>query len=176
MTSTAVESATIPADRKPGWRRRLGLALAGLLLVACLVVVVWGQLWLRGQRADDDRKADVLAAAERGTSQILSYDYRRLAEGRRDTEGLLTGDALRQYQDVQAPLVKAAPRLKAVVTADVKVATVLSADERSARVLLFVDQISSSTKLTQPQLDQSRVVVGLTRRNGSWLIESISAV
>ncbi len=157
-------------------RGRLGLALAALLLLGCLVVIVWGQVWLHDQRADDARRTDALSAAKHGATMILSYDYRRLAEGSRQTEKLLTGNALSQYRGVQAPLAQAAPGLHAVVTADVKTATVLSSGTDSARVLLFVDQTSTSTRLTQPQLDQSRVVVTLTKHHGVWLVSSISAV
>jgi Mce-associated membrane protein len=157
-------------------RRRIVLALLAVVLVACVAVSAWGQLWLHGQHQDDSRRAAALAAAKTGTAEILSYDYRRLAAGAKSTSALLTGNALSQYHDVQAPLLKAAPGLKAVVSAQVKVATVLSSSSDTARVLLFVDQTSTSTKLTAPQLDQSRVVVGLVRRHGNWLISSISAV
>lgn len=172
------ETSELHADSRDGASRPRTRVLAGigLVLVLCLAGIGWGQWWLHGERAADHREAEVLSAAEHGTSLVLSYDYRRLAAGSRDTEVLLTGDALRQYRDVQAPLVKAAPGLKAVVEADVKTATVLSAADDSARVLLFVDQTSTSKKLAQPQLDQSRIVVSLTRKGGAWLIESISAV
>ncbi|HEX4190017.1 MAG TPA: hypothetical protein VHZ06_03415 [Marmoricola sp.] len=172
---TVAESAA-ETPPPPTVRRRIVLALVALVLVAGIAVSAWGQLWLHGQHQDDSRRADALAAAKAGTTQILSYDYRRLAAGAKQTSALLTGAALSQYHDVQAPLQKAAPGLKAVVTAQVKVATVLSSGDETARVLLFVDQTSTSTKLTAPQLDQSRVVVGLVRRHGDWLISSISAV
>ena len=163
--------------RTPTTRRRaVALAAAAVLLVASAAVIVTGQLWLHGQRADDDRAAQVRDAADHAVTQILSYDYRRLEQGTADTEPLLTGDALAQYEDVQQPLRKSAPRLKAVVSATVKASTVLESDDDSARVLLFVDQLSSSSKLTQPQLDQSRVVVTLKRDGDGWLVSSLSAI
>ena len=157
-------------------RRTLLLAVAAILLVAALAVIVAGQLWLHGQRVAEDREADVRDAADTAVTAVLSYDYRRLEEGTADTTPLLTGDALAQYQDVQRPLQKSAPALEAVVTAEVKSATVLEADDSSARVLLFVDQLSSSRKLTQPQLDQSRVLVTLQRKGDDWLVSTLSAI
>lgn len=157
-------------------RRTLVLAVSGVVLVAALAVIVAGQLWLRAQRAEDDRSAEVRAAAETAVTAVLSYDYRRLEEGTADTTPLLTGDAEAQYLEVQTPLAESAPRLRAVVTAEVNEATVLEADEESARVLLFVDQLSSSRKLTEPQLDQSRVVVTMEREGDSWLVSTLAAI
>jgi Mce-associated membrane protein len=164
------------APRGSSFGPRLVVGLLIVVVLACLGAIGWGQWWLHDQRQADARRTAVLAAAEHGTTLILSYDYRRLTEGRQETEPLLTGGALTQYQGVQAPLTQAAPGLHAVVSAAVKEGTVLNASDNSARVLLFVDQTSTSTKLTAPQLDQSRVVVTLLRSHGSWLIASISAV
>ncbi|HWJ80783.1 MAG TPA: hypothetical protein VNS55_00995 [Nocardioides sp.] len=157
-------------------RRRLLAALAAVVLVAALAVIATGQLWLHGQRADDDRADQVREAADRAVTAVLSYDYRRLDQGVADTTPLLTGDALAQYEEVQRPLARTAPKLHAVVSAEVKTSTVLEADDDSARLLLFVDQVSSSRKLTQPQLDQSRVVVTMQRKGDDWLVSSLSAI
>ncbi|HYG95300.1 MAG TPA: hypothetical protein VD859_17115 [Nocardioides sp.] len=157
-------------------RRTLLLLVTGVILVAALAVIVAGQLWLRGQRADEDREAAVRDAAEGAVTAVLSYDYRRLEDGMEETTPLLTGDAETQYLEVGKPLLESAPRLRAVVTAEVKAATVLESDDDSARVLLFVDQLSSSKKLSQPQLDQSRVVVTMERKDDRWLVSTLAAI
>lgn len=164
-----------PGSRRPGWRTAL-LALAALLTVVALGVIVVGQVWLHGQRAADERAKDARAAADRAVAAVLSYDYRRLQAGADQAAPLLTGDAADQFEQVQQPLRSTAPKLKAVVTAEVKASTVLESDEKSARVLLFVDQLSSSKKLQRPHLDQSRVVVTLTHQHGHWLVSTLSAV
>ncbi|HWI42935.1 MAG TPA: hypothetical protein VNS81_04910 [Nocardioides sp.] len=157
-------------------RRTALLALASLLLLGALLATAVGQVWLHGQRADDDRAKEVRAAADHAVTAVLSYDYRRLQAGSEETAPLLTGDAADQFEEVQKPLRSTAPRLEAVVTAEVRASTVLASDESSARVLLFVDQVSSSKKLKQPHLDQSRVVVTLTHKDGHWLVATLSAV
>ena len=160
----------------PGRRRAVLLAVAAAVAVAAVATVVAGQLWLRGERAEDERADQVRDAADRAVTAVLSYDYRRIEDGMEETAPLLTGDAEAQYVEVQEPLLQTAPRLKAVVTAEVKSSTVLEHDDDSARVLLFVDQLSSSKKLQQPQLDQSRVVVTLARDGGRWLVSTLAAV
>lgn len=173
---THPDAPTSTGAAAPRGRRTALLVVAALLTIAALAAVVVGQLWLHGQRSSDDRAAAVREAADRAVTAVLSYDYRRIEAGMEKTADLLTGDAQTQYVDVQEPLLATAPQLKAVVTAEVKSSTVLEHDEESARVLLFVDQLSSSKKLTQPQLDQSRVVVTLTREDGRWLVSTLSAI
>ncbi|MEZ0579432.1 hypothetical protein [Nocardioides sp. MH1] len=157
-------------------RRRLALAALGLLLAACLAVVAAGNWWLHQQRRDDDRVDDVASTAATTVTAVLSYDYRRLQAGMDSTTPLLTGDAEKQYVELQQPLLRTAPKLKAVVSADVKATTVLESDDDSARVLLFVDQTSTSKKLTEPQLDQSRILVTLTRSGDHWLVSTLAAI
>lgn len=150
--------------------------MAVLVTAAALAVTVAGQLWLRGEAAEDTRAEAARDAADRAVTAVLSYDHRRLDAGREETLPLLTGDAEAQYVDVQRPLARTAPRLESVVAAEVKASTVLAHDEDSARVLLFVDQLASSRKLSQPQLDQSRVVVDLVREGDTWLVSTLAAM
>lgn len=161
---------------RPTRRRTIALAVTGLVTLAALAVIIAGQLWLQGERGADERTGTVRDAADRAVTAVLSYDYRRIETGMSETAPLLTGDAKAQYLEVREPLVETAPSLKAVVTAEVKTSTVLEHDESSARVLLFVDQLSSSKKLDQPQLDQSRVVVTLTREGERWLVSTLAAI
>jgi Mce-associated membrane protein len=163
--------------RAPGLdRRRLLLAALGALLAACLAVVAAGQWWLHQQRSEVDRTSDVRDAAETAVTAVLSYDYRRLQPGMDETTPLLTGDAKKQYVELQQPLLTSAPKLRAVVQAEVRTTTVLQSDDDSARVLLFVDQTSTSKKLTEPQLDQSRVLVTLERSGDHWLVSTLAAI
>lgn len=159
-----------------GRRARWVVVGAAILAVVALAVIVTGQLWLHGQHAADDRAVAVREAADKAVTAELSYDYRRLAAGRDETLPLLTGAARTEYDEVHAQVSATAPTLQAVVTAKVKASTVLEHDDSSARVLLFVDQLSSSKKLKQPNLDQSRVVVTLTREGDSWLVSSLAAI
>jgi Mce-associated membrane protein len=151
-------------------------AVAVVLTVVALVVAVAGQVWLHGRAADDRRERSAREAAETAVAAVLSYDYRSLEANLAATRTLLTGDARQQYDDVSKPLLATAPGIHAITKAQVKTTAVLQSGERSARVLLFVDQLSSSTSLKTPRLDQSRIVVTVTRSGGRWLVSSLSAV
>lgn len=153
----------------------VSLVVAGLLAAACLAILAWGQLWLHQQHADDADATQSVNAAMPAVTSTLSYDYRHLAADRSRARRGLTGDALAEYDKVQSTLAKTAPRIKAVVTARVTAHSVLSADDSAARVLLFVDQTSTSTYVTKPELDESRVVVTLRHLGGRWLVSSLQA-
>jgi len=155
--------------------RAVSLVLLALLVVA-LGAIGWGQWWLHQQHRDDDRAAAAQHAATDTVTAVLSYDYRRLRADIDATEPLLTGDAKAQYADLSAPLLKTAPPIHAVMQAAVKSSTVLESSASSARVLLFVDQTASSTKLAKPQLDQSRILVTMKHTNGTWLVADLSAI
>lgn len=157
-------------------KQRMALVVLSVVATIAIVLIVVGQLWLRGQAADDDRDTAISEAADRAVTTMLSYDYRRLEAGAAAAPEVLTGDAKAQYVEAQAPVAKTAVKLESVVTADVKALTVLDQDDDSARVLLFVNQLSSSTQLSEPQLDQSRVVITLTRSGSTWLVSTIAAV
>ena len=161
---------------RSGPRRTALVVAACIVLVAALVVIATGQWWRHERRADADRDAAIRDAAESAVTAVLSYDYRRLPSGVADTKPLLTGDAEKQYLDVQKPLARSAPGLKAVVSAEVKSLALVQSDDDSARVLLFVDQLSQSKKLSRPQLDQSRVVVTLARKDDHWLVSTLAAI
>lgn len=158
-------------------RRRIALTTTAVVVtVAALVLTIAGQVWLHGRHADDQRERVVRDAAETAVAAVLSYDYRSLDTNLRTTRTLLTGDARKQYDDVSKPLLATAPGIHAITKAQVKTSAILQSGETSARVLLFVDQLSSSTSLKTPQVDQSRIVVTLTRSGGRWLVSSLSAV
>lgn len=164
------------APSRPSGRRTVAMAVAGMVTTTALAAVVAGQLWLRGERGEDELAGTVRDAADRTVTAVLSYDYRRIEADMSETAPLLSGDAKAQYLEVQKPLMETAPKLRAVVSAEVKASTVLAHDEDAARVLLFVDQLSSSKKLDQPQLDQSRVVVTLAREGDQWLVSTLAAI
>ena len=45
----------------------------------------------------------------------------------------------------------------------------------SVRILAFVDQTTTSAKLTRPQIDQSRVILTMSQVDGRWLVSKVEA-
>lgn len=166
------------------FRTRRHVTIAALVIVVCLVVTLAGQIWLHEHPSDPSlaaassggASAGVTAAATSGVAAVLSYDYRHLGTDIARTQPLLAGKALHDYRALLGSLRRTAPRLHSAIRAEVKSVAVLRSDARRAKVLLFVDQTSTSKKLTQPQLDQSRILATLRRTGDRWLIDSVKAI
>lgn len=158
-----------------GRTRTITLAAAAALLVTLIAVMAAQVISLHGNHVDDARSNEADAAAVRAVTATLSYDYRHLAADQATARQGLIDDARVEYEKVMPALARTAPKLHAVVKAQVVAHSVMSLGGDTARVLLFVDQTSTSAKLTRPQLDQSRVVVTLVRRGGEWLVSSLQA-
>jgi Mce-associated membrane protein len=69
----------------------------------------------------------------------------------------------------------AAEQTKAQVTVEVQGSAVVRASEDRARVVLFVDQSTTSTATTTPKLALNRVEMVMVREDGSWLVDEITS-
>ncbi len=155
---------------------RLVLGLTVAAVVLAIVVAVLG--WFTWQQArTEEARTDALAAARSHAQQILSYDYRRIdadiAEARRAT----TGSFRDEYAKTTATVVKpTAVQYRAIVSAEVKAASVKSAKPDEVVVVLFVNQTTTSTRIAGPKVDQSRVRMTLVKRDDDWLVSKIDAL
>ena len=90
-------------------------------------------------------------------------------------EALLTPSFRKNYQTTTAKAVQPlAAKYKAVSTAQVSAAGVISANADRATVLVFVSQQVTNTQLSAPRLDRSRIQVELVHSHGEWLINKLT--
>jgi len=62
------------------------------------------------------------------------------------------------------------------VLAKVSKASVMSTPgQADVRILVFVDQRTTSAKLERPQVDQNRVILTMSQVDGRWLVSKIEA-
>jgi len=168
--------------------RRHGILLPGLLLVALLAgLVSVTALGLQYRDAERTRKAEVaaLAAAQKATPVILSYDYRHLGQDFAAASGFLTGPFRDQYAKTTETVVKpTALQYQGVVQATVAeppgggapAASVVSASPDHVVVLLFVNQVTTSTRVSGPHLDLNRVRLTLDHTTAGWKVSAIDAI
>ena len=99
-----------------------------------------------------------MAAARTSAATILSYDYRHLDADFAAASALTTGSFRTDYQATTAKAVRQlATQTKAVVSAKVAAAGVVSSSADRATVLLFVNQTTTSNRLDSAKVDQVRV-------------------
>ncbi len=150
------------------------LAALAVALTATAAMLGWQ---LVAARATDQALRSALAAAQASTPQILSYDYRHLSSDFAQAAKDLTGAFKNEYaHTTQAVVTPAATRYQAVVKANVAAASVVSASPRSVVVLLFVNQTTTSNRLSGPKVDLNRVRMTLVPVGGRWLVSAVDAL
>jgi Mce-associated membrane protein len=174
-----------PVEKPAGRRRGLITAVLAVLVVAGLVAVtVLG--WKYGDARQTDRaRAQALTTAQKAAPVILSYDYRHLDRDFDAARGHLTGSFRDEYRRTTTKVVApTAMKYKGVVKATVvkpagggaPAASVVSASPDRAVVLLFVNQVTSSTQISGPRVDLNRVRMTLTLTSGGWKVSAVDAL
>ena len=152
--------------------------LAGLALVLSMAFLVTSVfLW----RAADARRtlagdrAAASSAASRDIEKLLGYDYKSFDQHTSEVSTLLTGPFRKEFVQAATTVVKPlAVQNRAVVQARVSKASVMSTrDKGDVKILLFVDQRTTSAKLQRPQIDQDRVMLTMSQVDGRWLVSRI---
>ncbi len=117
--------------------------------------------------------ASVVHAVSGAVDEIFSYNYADVAKTRAAAQGLLTGAAIRQYDQLFALVEQQAPKEKLVVTTRVTNAGVELLSGARARVLVFADQQDSKAGTSQASYAGAMFAVTAVFRHGHWLIENI---
>ena len=166
-------TADVRRTRRPGV---LTLVLAACL-VALLVASGLAAISTRDKQADAAAGTAALAAARTSAATILSYDYRHLDADFAAATALTTGSLRTDYQATTSKAVaQLATQTHAVVGAKVVAGGVVSSTATTATVLLFVDQTTTSNRLSGPQVDQNRVQLTLHKVGDHWLVSALKAL
>ncbi|WP_030239263.1 MULTISPECIES: hypothetical protein [unclassified Streptomyces] len=181
------ESGEVPEERasvRRLWRRPLTVALCVLLVAGLAAVAVLGWQYREGRRAEQAR-GEALAAARKAAPVVLSYDYRRLDRDFARARAHLTGAFRDEYGRTTAKVVGPTARkyhgvVKATVAApangDRPAESVVSAEPDKAVILLFVNQVTTSTQVTGSRVDLNRVRMTLTRTSEGWKVSAVDAL
>jgi Mce-associated membrane protein len=171
-----VTEATDAANPAPEARLRAVPLIAVVLSVALLAA---GGLaaWLYFSQYRPDEATDAAAsqsaidAARDGTVAMLSYKPDTLDQDFAAARSHLTGDFLNYYDNFTKQVVSPAAKNKGVATAaQVVGAATMQMHPKSALVLVFVNQVSTSRERPDPSAAASSVQVSLTKVQGKWLI------
>ena len=178
-----------PAERTPYVDPELGLRRPMVLLTVftVLCLVLGGVLWFLVHRADNPeletapngqvtsssfRNAAMSAASEAAT-KALSYSYKTFDADREAARALMTDKLADEYDETMAKVAGETASAKLTLKATVLSAGLLSAEQHKARVLLFVNQVTTREGSKKQQLDQSRVIIDLARKDGDWTVSDI---
>ncbi|GGT71684.1 MULTISPECIES: hypothetical protein [Streptomyces] len=175
------ESAVRPV-RRPG---TLGAVLAALVVLAVAATATLGLRYREADRTAAARTA-ALAEARKAAPAILSYDYRHLDRDFAAARAHLTGPFLDEYGKTTSTVVAPTARtyhgvVKATVakppTGDAApAASVVSASPEKVVVLLFMNQVTTSTQVATPRLDLNRVRMTLVHTPQGWKVSAVDAL
>jgi Mce-associated membrane protein len=169
-----------PARSAARWRwprpRLLTVALTICLVVVLLAAAVCATT-VRRDRTNVAAGNSALAAARTSAVTILSYDYRHLDADFAGATALTTGSLRTDYQATTSKAVaQLAAQTHAVVSAKVVAGGVVRSTSTTATVLLFVDQTTTSNRLSSAQTDQNRVELTLHKSGTRWLVSGLKAL
>jgi Mce-associated membrane protein len=182
-TADDSEPATEPAEDGRGDRR-----VVAALVVLCLVLA--GALWFvvdRAQHPDLDtapngqvtqnsfRNAAMTAASDAAT-RILSYSHKTFDADREQARALTRGELTKDYDEAMDKVAEQTATAKLTLKATVLAAGVLSAKEHEAKILVFVNTVTTREGSKDQQVDQSRLVLDLTRKDGDWTVSNMDPV
>ena len=191
-SKAASEDATDTSDddAQPPSRGRLAgiggnrpAAVLAFLLVVAVAAAAF--LWFRGADARDDAaalraeataSAAVLEQSRAIAVDLTSYDYRNLEDQQKALDDVSTQafrDKFAESNETLAPLFE---RLEASAKGSVVDAAVKSVDDKTAVVLLFVDQQATSTsdgEAAEEKTQGTRLRMNLVQRGGQWLVDSV---
>ena len=180
QTETEIEPAwiTSPPARRGIWSR-VGIGvLAGLLIASCgLTVWLFFHTYRPDQQTGKAASDTALSAAKDGTVAVLSYSPDNLDKDLDSAKSHLTGDFLTYYSQFTDQVVRPAVKTKQVSTsANVVRAAVSEMQPDQAKVLVFVNQTTTSSDRVEPSQSASSVIVTLKKVDDKWLISAFDPV
>jgi len=183
MTEEEVTESPAPATSPPPrWRRMLPVAF-GAATVVLGALGAWASVEGHDLRANaaSANSALVDATATRAVTRdvisavntIFSYSYADTARTKAAAQRLLTGPAIRQYNQLFALVQQQAPKEKLVVTTRVTNVGVELLTGGRSRLLIFANQEDSKAGTSQATYGGAMFAVTAVSEHGRWLIESI---
>ena len=158
-------------------RSVLPLVLVGLLTLALLAGTAFLGYRLRQEQLTSQARDEATAASRDAARLLFSYDHATLDEDFAKGLAVTTGDFTESYRKTTTEVVKpVALQYKAVVVADVVESAVIEAEPHEVTTLVFLNQGTTSTRVTGQQVDQSRVRMRLVEKDGRWLVSEVTAL
>ncbi|WP_157108774.1 twin-arginine translocation pathway signal [Aldersonia kunmingensis] len=158
---------------------RGGAVMLAIVLVASVAtaVTVYFVQYRPDQQTDATATEEARAAAADGAVAVLTYGPDTLDQDLTAAQSHLTGNFLNYYTKFAQEVVAPAAKDKAVKTnADVVRSAVSEMHPDSAKVLLYINQTTTSNDKPDPTMASSSVLATMSKVDGNWLISSFDPV
>lgn len=157
------------------------------LVLVAVAAVVFGVLFsvkgiadFRDGRGIDKANSQASSAAGKAAERIFTYQYNKLPEHLKGSKALMTPSFQKEFDSIAPALTELAPQRKIVVMSQSRgEAAIECGDECSptkSSVLVFLDQARLVGDSKTPTVFGNRIVVDMVKRDGSWLVNNITAL
>lgn len=153
-------------------------ALVAVFVVVALAVGV-GVLFhhYRQDQQTEQARADAVTAANAQAVAMLAYDFGSVEEQLTSAAEGVTGDFKDEYLSLVTDVIAPAAKEKSLtVQVTVQGSSIVSAEPDSATVLMFLNQITTSSDAPDAASSGSRVRMGLEKIDGRWLVSSLEPI
>lgn len=160
-------------------RRRLTvlIVVSAIIFTGLTGTAISLALIVHRQNAVDQASQEALSTAQRLIPLVLGYDYKTIDDNFSSATTNLTGEFQDEFAALARKVIVPAARAESILTsADVVESAVIESASDEVTILMFLNQNTTSTKLSAPRVDGSRVRVELTKRDQVWLISGITPV
>lgn len=174
---TAGAEMSDPAEKSArSWRRWLPRPLTGILLLLVVVSVVLAAVFGWKLETRNDRQAAgmaALAAARDYTVALTSIDSSHIDSDIATVLNGATGEFKTMYSQSAEQLKPMLVQAKSVSKGRVVAASVQSASDNQAVIMLFVDLEVTNVTNPEPRVDRNRVLMTMDRVDGHWLASKV---
>lgn len=156
-------------------RIRMILAALIVLVLAAGVGVLFHQ---HRQNAEiEQARTEAVDAASEQALAMLAYDYTGVDEQLAAAADGLTGDFKDEYTALVGDVIAPAAKDKSLtVQVTVLGAAIVSAEPDTATVLLFLNQITTSSDAPEAASSGSRVRMSVEKADGRWLTNNLEPI
>lgn len=128
-----------------------------------------------GQVTSETYRNAAMSAAAADAATVLSYSYKTLAADEKAAHGVITPAFSREYDGVMKDAAPKATSAKLTLKATVMSTSLISLKKDRAVVLLFINAVTTADGSVKQQLNQNRVVMTMTRKDGDWVVSKMDA-
>ncbi|AXK86716.1 h domain protein [Nocardia farcinica] len=157
--------------------RLIASFLAGAVALTALIVIGFGGWRYWSAEQDEKAREQALTAADRAVSAMFTYDHTTV-----DTELPKAADNLSpSFREdylklITAAIAPGAKEKQLTVKATTQAAGIVSADRDNAVVMLFLNQVTTSSDSPQGTTTGSRVRVNLNKDGDRWLVDAVTPI
>lgn len=160
--------------------RNLRVLLSALAVVIVIALVAGvGVLFYQNRQNEqtDAARTDATSAASAQAAAMLAYDFGNVEEELAAAADGLTGDFKDEYTTLVSEVIAPAAKEKSLtVQVTIQGSAVVAAEPESATIMLFLNQITTSSDNPDASSSGSRVRMDMEKVDGRWLASNLTPI